>query len=1282
MLGHESHGVVGPSAVTRAATTHRSNRYASQVALPPNGFAFRPSLLAGQIPTAVATGDFNGDGKLDWAVSNGQDNSVWLYLGNGDGTASLPTILPTTGIAPAWMIATDLNGDGKLDLVVAEADSSTIGVFLGNGDGTFQTEARYSVPAAPLFLLAGDFTGDGKVDIAAGMIGATTTGPIAVLPGDGQGHLGTAVFTGDPNASVGYWLAAADLNGDGKLDLIVVDPDDGPPHGGAQAYLNNGNGTFTAGQVLFVNDFLPPPTPSDLALSVAIADVNNDGCQDVVMTDSYGLAYVFDGNCNGTFVTPGTTYALGDIGGAIQLVDVNGDGVLDLVTSGVLLSGAGGPGLGSVAGNEVSVLFGDGSGHFGAGRTYRGDLSMYSMAVADLNGDGFPDLVTANQGSNTATVYMNDGSGGFGDPQGEAFGYNSGLTNAPDSPFVFADVDGNGTLDMVLLESAQHYGETPLEIATLLNDGTGKFSPPILTPAWPSGGTQIPGSLTLADFRNTGHPDILILGNTFATPFIFFAPNIGGGQFGQYTMTTPAGAQGPMAAGDFNGDGKLDFVTASIPASPTPSEVLTVFLGNGDGTFQTGQSITFETGSNQAEPTLVYVGDFNRDGNLDVLVLGGAQGGTLYEFLGNGDGTFQAGKPLFATFGAFVLADVNNDGWPDIIAATDAYGNPYGGGGDYLAIGVFSVFLGQPDGTFQNSETYSPYLYTFYEPTLDGPYVTLNPFPGIVGDFNGDGNLDVAVFPDPVAQSSEMQILYGNGDSTLTPSYVSYPLGKFWLPQFAADVNGDGRADLIELDNYTTSFNVVKSVSPGPALQLELLTTPVTGNTGYGRVILNTPSSSTTTVSLTASSPGVSVPNVVIPAGSVSQDFQFSIGNGFNPQAVFSIQAQVGSATVTANDYVASPAVPVIEFQPTGLLFTGVQLGATSAPQTLTLKNLGAGPLTISAIEVGLWFSETDNCGSSLAQGANCTIQVTFTSPFLSAATGTLTVYDNVSDVRLSAALEGFSVSTLQISPCCLSFSQLLGGTSPSQNVTLTNVSTMPIQVDSVVATAGFSATNQCSTIAVAGQCNIMVTFTPTASGTTVGSLSISTNVPNTTAFVVPLSGNATDFSLGSAASVTVAAGRTATYNLSATSIDDFSGSISLSCGGGPMGTTCKVTPSSLALSSGGSNFYSVIVTTTANSMGLKVGTSLPGGQGALLAGLLCLPLLGIVIRRRRGRNVRRIMAIVFLSCLGVVLVSCGSGGGGGGGGNSGTPPGTYNLTVTGQVGSVSNTTVVTLIVQ
>jgi hypothetical protein len=111
--------------------------------------------------------------------------------------------------------------------------------------------------------------------------------------------------------------------------------------------------------------------------------------------------------------------------------------------------------------------------------------------------------------------------------------------------------------------------------------------------------------------------------------------------------------------------------------------------------------------------------------------------------------------------------------------------------------------------------------------------VYVSSFEAVPGDFNGDSNLDLAIsqYLYPNKSQTFVQILFGNGDGTFTPSYAAYPINKFFVPQFAADVNGDGLADLIELDGYTSSFNVVKSL-PAPALQVEILTNPVTGNTG------------------------------------------------------------------------------------------------------------------------------------------------------------------------------------------------------------------------------------------------------------------------------------------------------------------------------------------------------------------------------------------------------------------------------------------------------------------
>ncbi|HZS98910.1 MAG TPA: VCBS repeat-containing protein [Terriglobales bacterium] len=112
------------------------------------GFGFRKPEPAGFIPCGVVTGDFNSDGRPDFVVANGGENTLWEYLGNGDGTFALPVIIPLAqGQSPVSLAAADLRGNGKLDLVVAEADSNSVGVFLGRGDGTF-SESAISISVA------------------------------------------------------------------------------------------------------------------------------------------------------------------------------------------------------------------------------------------------------------------------------------------------------------------------------------------------------------------------------------------------------------------------------------------------------------------------------------------------------------------------------------------------------------------------------------------------------------------------------------------------------------------------------------------------------------------------------------------------------------------------------------------------------------------------------------------------------------------------------------------------------------------------------------------------------------------------------------------------------------------------------------------------------------------------------------------------------------------------------------------------------------------------------
>jgi subtilisin family serine protease len=861
------------------------------------GFAVHKPLPADFIPTGVATGDFNRDGKVDWAVCHGGSDTVWIYLGNGDGTSQLPRIIHLKGSSPIWISAVDLRGNGTIDLVVAEADSGAVGVLLGNGDGTFAPEVLYGSRGPAISLATGDFNGDGHTDVVAGIIGDEFTGPLAFLPGDGTGKLGPP--TTRPTQSLfGFYavftLDAADLNGDGRPDLVAVDQG---ALTGAFAYLNRGDGTFKRSQFLLgAGEFISP-------LNAVAGDVNEDGCKDVVVSTVTAAVFIYKGTCDGSFEEAPNVlfFGMGEATYGLAVADLDGDGHMDVVGGGVPLIG---DLFGEAAGNLVSVLRGNGNGTFQLSRVYRGAHANFSLTVADLNGDGKPEVLAANQDEDTLSVFVNDGQGGFAEPAGSYLGYatdgvSGGPINAPFTTFIARDVNGDGQTDLVLIEFGL-YLPIPFQVTALLNDGTGKFGSPIRSDAMEY--TDLFHDFTLAELRTAGLPDLLILGSDVnqTQGYLWFSPNHGDGNFGPAKRINIPGGPGNFGIGDFDGDGKLDVVVGRQTSTAGFVNELLIMLGNGDGTFRTGTIMPWGTpGSTPAPPRGFFVGDYNADGKTDLLVYpsDNVQGPNVmhpvYLFLGRGDGTFQSPTVAIPHVNGLTVRDVNHDGRLDVIALTKPFD---------LTDLEFTVFLGQLNGTFQQAAALVPFpgtqpaAYVLHGPT---PFQRWGP---LLADFNADGNVDIAAFlinsssrfpgvPSPL----RLQIALGMGDGTFTPNNLAVDLGESFPAPAAADLNGDGRDDLVQLNRFVSSFHVIPAM-PGSSIEARLVANPVIGSTGSVQLNFGLPLASATTVQLTSSDPEITVPaSVTVPAGSVTFNVSFTIGAGFDSSRVFSIQATRGT---------------------------------------------------------------------------------------------------------------------------------------------------------------------------------------------------------------------------------------------------------------------------------------------------------------------------------------------------------------------------------------------------
>jgi hypothetical protein len=348
-------------------------------------------------PFGIEAGDFNQDGKPDFAIVSG--TVVNVFLGKGDGTFTLTSTSPIKMPSPPYddfgspyvgpIEVGDFNHSGHLGLAIGELQNEAAVILLGNGDGSFVSSSASFANAGGASIgaiNAADFNADGNLDLAI-VNGLGEPSPVVLGYGNGAFNAAGTLYSGGFSAGA----AVGDLNEDGKLDVIVAS---GGVHAnssqgsGVTVSLGNGDGTFTmaSGSPLAVGNSLS---------AIVAADFNGDGKLDVAVTDSGGNAVmILLGNGDGTFGSP-VTFPVGTQPNAIVAGDFNNDGKLDLAVA-------------NFADGTVTLLLGNGDGTFteAAGSPYAVGQGPYQIVAADFNGDGKLDLALANLTDGTVSILL------------------------------------------------------------------------------------------------------------------------------------------------------------------------------------------------------------------------------------------------------------------------------------------------------------------------------------------------------------------------------------------------------------------------------------------------------------------------------------------------------------------------------------------------------------------------------------------------------------------------------------------------------------------------------------------------------------------------------------------------------------------------------------------------------------------------------------------------------------------------------------------------------------
>ncbi len=1179
-----------------------------------------------------------------------------------------PQLIPT-GSNPTVVIEGDLNGDGRPDLIYADATdtASTVHVLLNQGNNAFVVGQNIGSPPPNPFLACyavADINNDGNADLICIATGAQNPA-LTVALGNGDGTFQPLLTTalsyynhGNPDDVVPKAATIADVNGDGIEDFLFADA------GNAVTFVCLGDNTGHFLQQFVIND-------QNAAFGIFLGDFNRDGKTDIILNEYLAArGAVFLNSGDGTFTFSSYITSPNAIEG-MAVGDFDGDGYPDVIINDSL--------------NVLHLLHGNGDATYTPTFSFTAPVANTLLLadildVNDYNHDGVLDLaletpdgvhiligqgnfvfaafqpapVTANPrlaaigdlNHDTSIDFVFPAPGGlailYGQPDGSLYSADAYDTRYLVRGAALADFNGDGRQDAVVSVNDVY----PRVLAGNAN-GSFTFLP---DPNTPSSFIHDQNSITVGDFNGDGRADYV---SSASSPVLsqiqgaVYALGKGDGTFGAlntvpgFTDLSDVGT----AVGDLNNDGRTDIAASEIGLTQQG-----FFLGQPDGSVR--QSTTLYS------PFLPFCpwvyGDFNKDGYRDAAIVGG---GEIQIENGKGDGTFTPGfiytagaSPTLGSPSDAIAVDVDGDGNIDILSPIDFNVQVFFGRGD----GTFATPVFIPLAPLPSSASEPEYFYS-----------------GInAADFNGDGILDLAL-----TNGNFVTIVHGVGNRQFGAS-ENYLAGNSNGAPLIADFNGDGRPDIMISNNTASTVTVFLNIADAGDVLGKLIVTPepstfpqsfsihfnvsaavAASGIPTGTVSFSLDGASIGTVTISNATASLVV-NTQVPVGTHVVTAAYSGDLTFHP-ATFSVQHTVvapAAATQTALTVTPNPSsygLPV-KLSATVSSASPIQGGSiafmdgTTVVATQAIGQNGSAKFSTSAFQVGTHalsatYSGAAGFQSSTSNTISLVVQPDATSTALTSAPNPALVGTNVT----------FTASvTNTIAPAAAPL---------SGNVTFSDG---PMVLGQATLNGSGVATFTTNSLAVGTHA-----ITASYPGTTNTQPSVSAAVQQVIVAIVG------DFMLDvTPGSASVYTGVAAKFHVTVTAVNGFNQTVALTCSGLPAETTCVFKPASIP---GGNGLAQLTIQTSPPHPIKAARNSAPFPWKPVAATGAGLSLAFLILPRRM-----RALRLPLTLAIGLLLTSTMGACGGPGPAGGGTPPGNYKLSINGSAPPLTHATVVPLTVK